>query len=235
MTLDKLAVRAKVDERCLEMLIKKVEPKLIQSRLRFPHYIKVLFDQDGDLNWLVWELVKKYDQKEGGFIGFLNSNIQFLVKSEYRKWKKFNTRGIKICKENTRVYREKVNEHEIKQMANREAFYRGYNELMRYLSEKAKRIFKERVNPSRKTIDISIRAAFERGGSDSPVRLRWKHIAKSLGIPYVKVINIVNQEIIPKGNVIFRKYGFRSPYEYRDGIPQKMKQFSSNFPSQADH
>jgi len=88
------------------------------------------------------------------------------------------------------------------------------------LDEDSRNIFREKISPSKKTIDISIRMSFLGGGSDRPVRLKWKHIAESLEIPYPKLLKLLSSDILPMANYIFRKYGFKNPYEYRDGPKQ---------------
>jgi hypothetical protein len=224
-------VKAKVSATHFEKLLKKLSPRLNSRRMRFPTYVKVLYDQKEDLKTFVWELVKRYNKNEGGFIGYLESNMHFMIKTECRKKRKFIQKGRVIVEENTRLYRE-PHYSMVELLAEKEAFNLACKETLDLLTGDARRIFEERINPSRITLDISIEDAFSRGGCDSPVRLKWKHIAKSLKISYVKLINTVNHEIIPKAYVVFRKYGFNNPYEYRDGIPQKMTHYYGNFPSQ---
>lgn len=213
--LDSLAVKAKNSEKCLKRLLDKLESRLTARSAYLPEYVKILHDQDGCLRSLVWDLVKRYNRDSGSFIYFLESNINFLIKTEAKKQRKFNVVGKAIVAENQKLYRE-PHYSLIDYMAERESFYLACRELVDDLSYMGRLIFKERINPSKRTIHISIRDAFNKGGSDGPVRLRWKHIAKSLKIPYVKVIMIVNEEVMAKANVIFRKYGFCGTYDYRD-------------------
>jgi len=215
MKIDHLAQRAKTSEEHLQKLLDRLDSKLRFISNGLPDYVKIMHDQDGCLKSLVWDLVKKYDINCGSFVAYLETNIHFLIKSEHRKVKKYNMFGKRIVTENNRLYKEPYYSL-VDLIAERESFYMACAELKRNLSTIANIIFEERVNPSKRTISISVHDSFDKGGSDSPVRMTWKHISKSLKIPYAKVIKIVNSEIIVKADEIFRKFGFCNPYDYRN-------------------
>lgn len=218
--IDFLAIKAKNDEKSLNKLFSRLKTKIYYSNRKVPNKIRLLYDQDGDMKTFIWLLVKKFDANIGTFMNFFENSFNCLLKSEYRRYKKYNEKDKRIFIENTKLYREEYHNMETC-VANREAFYLACDAILNKLTPMAAKIFKERLYPTRKTIQISIDDSFNRGGSDSPVRLKWTHIGKSLKIPYNKTIIAVNQEILPVANEIFRNYGFRAPYEYRDGILEK--------------
>jgi hypothetical protein len=218
--IDSLAIRAKNDEKALESLCNRLKGRIFYNNRKIPNTIRLLYDQDGDMKTFIWLLVKKFDANIGTFINFYENSFTCFLKSEYRRYKKHNEKGKRIFVENTKLYREEYYSMEAC-IANREAFYLACDAILKELPPLAAKIFKERLYPTRKTIRISIEDSFNKGGSDSPVRLKWTHIGKSLGVSYNKILFIVNQEIMPVANEIFRNYGFRAPYEYRDGISEK--------------
>jgi hypothetical protein len=211
-SIDNLALKAKTSEKCLKKLLKRLEYRFHRS---MPEYMRFVHDQDGSLRSLAWELIRKYDKNAGGFIMFFESNVKFLIKTEYKKHRRFMTRGQEIIRQNIKLYKEPYYSP-CDLIAEKESFYLACRDLDEQLTPLAQKIFRERLSPSKATIQISINDAFNKNGSDSPVRLRWKHISQSLSVPYIKLLNIVNKEIIPKAKEIFRKYGFCNPYEIRD-------------------
>jgi len=215
--IDALAIKAKNSEIHLEKLLKRMNGRLYYSNRKIPPNIRIMYDSDGELKTFVWLLVKKYNVNIGTFINFYENSFNCLMKSEYKKYRRYNVKGKKIFLENTRLYREDFYDMET-YLANKESFYLACNEIIGGLTSQAAQIFKERLFPSKKTINISIEDSFNRGGSDSPVRLKWVHLAKSVGLPYNRAVLIINNEIMPKAGEVFRNYGFFPPYEYRDGI-----------------
>ena len=213
--LDKLALKAKKSSRHFERLLDKLNARMHRRWLKLPGYVKFNYTEKGDLNHLVWEVVKKFNPNEGNFICFLSSNINFLVKGELKVQRR-KLRDKEIFQENASLYRKPCYGM-VDILAEREAFQLACSELMDRLDDTSRSIFKEKVSPSKRTIAISIESAFNKGGSDTPVRLNWKHIAESLQIPYPKLLELLNTDIMPMADFIFRKYGFKNPYEYRDG------------------
>lgn len=219
-SIDTLAIKAKTSDRCLDKLFKRMRGRMFYSGNKMSLTVRLLHEPEGDLKTLIWMLVRKFDANEGTFINFFESSFSFFLKSEYRRYKKHNEKGKRIFLENTKAYREEYYSMDA-YLANKEAFYLACDAILAKLGVLAAKIFKERLYPTRKTIQISIDDSFNRGGSDSPVRLKWTHIAKALKLPYNRVVFIVNQEIMPVASETFRNYGFRAPYEYRDGIASK--------------
>ena len=213
--LDKLALKAKKSDRHFERLLERLNSRMHRRWLKLPNYVKFNYSEKGDLTHIVWDVVKKFNPKEGNFICFLSSNINFLVKGELRIKRK-RLRDKEIFQENVDLYKRPYYSM-VDILAEREAFQLACSELMERLDDIPRSIFREKVNPSKRTIAISIEMSFQQGGSDRPVRLKWKHIAESLQIPYPKLLIHLNTDIIPMADYIFRKYGFKNPYEYRDG------------------
>lgn len=218
--IDSLAIKAKNDEKCLNKLFSRLRSRMSYNNRKIPNTIRLLYDEDGDMKTFIWFLVRKFDANLGTFINYFESSFNGFIKSEYRRYKKNNEGAKQIFLENTKLYREEYYSMEVC-VANKEAFYLACDAILKKLTPLAAKIFKERLYPTRKTIQMSIDDSFNRGGSDGIVRLKWNHIGKSLAIPYYKLILLVNQEIMPVANEIFRNYGFRAPYEYRDGILEK--------------
>jgi len=218
--IDSLAIKAKNDEKCLNKLFYRLKSRMFYNNRKIPNTIRLLYDEDGDMKTFIWLLVKKFDVNIGTFINYFESSFNGFIKTEYRRYKKNNDNAKRIFLENTKLYREECYSMEVC-VANREAFYLACDAILKELTPLAAKIFKERLYPTRKTIQISIDCSFNKGGSDGIVRLNWNHIRKSLGIPYNKLTFTVNHEILPVANEIFRNYGFRAPYEYRDGILEK--------------
>ena len=85
MNINKLAVKAKTSEKHLKRLLKKTSYYRWKYSRKFPKESAILKDPDGELIYITWDVLKRYDPERGGFITLLVSSFSNVIFAELTK------------------------------------------------------------------------------------------------------------------------------------------------------
>lgn len=82
MNINELAVKAKTSEKHLKRLLKKTSYYRWKYESKFPLESKKVKDPDGELIYITWDVLKRYNPELGGFVTLLVSSFSNAVAAE---------------------------------------------------------------------------------------------------------------------------------------------------------